>query len=136
MNKDQPFYVGQKAFINKNGEVLILTLPNGWLDFPGGKIQEGEIDFDAAIKREVLEETGLKIEVGEIFHRWSFELGPKHKQAGKRVFLLGFKCNYISGEIKISEEHKGYKWVNINNYQKFRENRGHFKALETYFATS
>ena len=135
MKKVQLFYVGQKAFIDKNGEVLVLTLPNGWIDFPGGKIQEGETDFDTAFKREVQEETGLKIEIGELFHRWYFTFISPHKNAGKKVFLLGFKCKYISGDIKISDEHKGYRWVNKNNYQKLKEDRGHFKALEKYFST-
>jgi 8-oxo-dGTP pyrophosphatase MutT (NUDIX family) len=69
MKKDQVFSVGQKAFIEKNGEILVLILPNGMLDFPGGKIQEGETDLDIAFKREVKEETGLDIEIGQPLYR-------------------------------------------------------------------
>src|SRR3989344_6029294 len=108
---DQVFYVGQKAFIEKNGDVLILILPNGMLDFPGGKIQEGETDLDTAFKREVKEETGLDIEILKPFYRWYFELGPNHPQDGEKVFLIGFKCKYNAGEITISSEHTDYKWV-------------------------
>jgi len=135
MKKDQSFYIGQKAFIERNGEVLVLILPNGWIDFPGGKIQEGETDFDAAFKREVQEETGLTIEIGEFFHRWYFTFDSTHKNAGKKVFLLGFKCAYKKGDVSISNEHIGFKWVNKNNYRKLKENRGHFKALERYFSS-
>lgn len=131
--QDQIFYVGQKAFIDKNGEVLILILPNGFLDFPGGKIQIGETDLDASFRREVMEETGLSVEVCQLFYRWVFEFHSEHPQAGKKVFLVGFKCKYIDGEIQMSSEHKEYRWVNKDNYREFSDGSGHFKALEAYF---
>lgn len=130
---DQVFFVAQKAFIEKNGEVLILFLPNGLLDFPGGKIQEGEPDLDSALRREVKEETGLDIEIGEPVHRWYFELPPQHPHAGKKVFLVGMSCKYLGGDIKVSPEHKLYKWVNRNNYKEFIDAQGHYKVLEAYF---
>ena len=40
--KDALFCVGQKAFIEKDGKVLVLNDPEEGLDFPGGKIQVGE----------------------------------------------------------------------------------------------
>ncbi len=42
MEKDTLFCVGQKAFIEKDGKVLVLFDPIEGLDFPGGKIKEGE----------------------------------------------------------------------------------------------
>lgn len=69
MNTDALFCVGQKAFIEKDGKVLVLHDPGGRLDFPGGKIQEGEAkDAEASslirsLQREVREETGLEIGV-------------------------------------------------------------------------
>lgn len=135
MSQDQIFYVGQKAFISKGGEVLILMLPSGMLDFPGGKIQIGETDLDTSIKREVEEETGLDIEVGEPFHRWCFEFPSNHSKAGHKVFLVGLKCEYKGGTIELSREHTDYKWVNKDNFHELKEDRGHYKALEAYFRT-
>ena len=48
MNNDQLIFVGQKAFIDKDGEILTLTDPNLGVDFPGGKIKEGETDLTEA----------------------------------------------------------------------------------------
>ena len=44
MKNDVLLCVGQKAFIKKDGKVLVLFAsdPGSPLDFPGGKIQEGE----------------------------------------------------------------------------------------------
>ncbi len=104
MPADQIFYVGQKAFIRKGEAVLVLILPNGKLDFPGGKIQVGEDDYDRSLKREVYEETGLDIDIGAPFCRWSFELPAEHPQAGHKVFLVGLKCEYKGGNVEISSD--------------------------------
>jgi 8-oxo-dGTP pyrophosphatase MutT (NUDIX family) len=125
---DQLFYVGQKAFIEKNGEILILKHEKG-LDFPGGKIKENELDFIGELKREVLEETRLEIEVDEPFVVWHTKF-PKN---GHFIYLVGFRCRYISGEIKLSDEHLGYEWVNIQNYESLDDGETYFGALKKYF---
>ena len=135
MNNDQLLFVGQKAFIDKDGEVLTLTDPKLGLDFPGGKIKEGEINLTNALKREVQEETGLEIEVGEAFTTWINEFPPDHRNQGK-VFLVGYLCKFGSGEVTLSNEHSGYKWVNKNNYKELEDGSDYFKALDKYFSLS
>ena len=108
MAEDKQFYVGQKAFIDKEGSVLILNDESEGLDFPGGKIQIGETDFDEALRREVREETALEINIGEPFARWYYEFKPTHRNGGKQVYLVGFRCAYVSGEIKLSDEHNSF----------------------------
>lgn len=132
MTDDKLFFVGQKAFINKNGKILVLMAENG-LDFPGGKIQEGEINFEESLKREVKEETGLEITIEEPFATWS-RIGHKIKHQGKTIFLVGYKCNFKSGEVKISGEHKSFEWVDKLEYKKLDDGGLDFKALEKYFA--
>ncbi|MEJ0021163.1 MAG: NUDIX domain-containing protein [Candidatus Doudnabacteria bacterium] len=134
MPEDKLFFVGQKAFIEKNGEVLILITPVG-LDFPGGKVQEGEKDFVESLKREVREETGLEIEVGSPFATWLFEYPADHKKRpGQQIYLVGYKCKYLSGEVQLSEEHEEYQWVNKDNFTQMNRNpAAYFETLERYF---
>lgn len=133
MAEDQLLFVGQKAFIERNGKLLILNDPYVGLDFPGGKIQEEETDFDEALRREVREETGLEIEIGEPFTRWRYELRTGHRNAGKTLFLVGFRCKYKSGEVKLSNEHDKFQWVTKENYRDLDQANGYFKILENYF---
>lgn len=57
---------GAGIVINENDEVLMVKTHNaGWV-FPGGQVEVGENVIDA-VKREVMEETGVDIEVGEVF---------------------------------------------------------------------
>ena len=84
MKEDALFYIGQKAFIEKDGSILVLKNLNEGLDFPGGKIQIGELDLPEALRREVREETSLEIEVGEPFVVWHVEYPNQHRNAGKK----------------------------------------------------
>ena len=139
MKKDALFCVGQKAFIEKDGQVLILGDPVEGLDFPGGKIQEGEArDGDASsliepLKREVREETGLEIEVLNPFHVWYHEFPKSSRNYGKVVYLVAFKCKYVSGDVKLSDEHDKYQWVNKENYKEVDDGSDFFDVLEKYF---
>lgn len=134
MVNDQLLFVGQKAFIDKDGKILVLTDPQLGVDLPGGKIKEGETDLTRALKREVKEETGLEIEIGEPFTTWMIEFPPDHRNQGK-VFLVGYKCKYISGEATLSDEHTEYKWVNKENFHELPKD-GHFKVVEKYFSNT
>jgi 8-oxo-dGTP diphosphatase len=127
MTPDELFYVGQKAFIEKEGKLLVLFDRDGRLDFPGGKIQEGEFDFDESLKREVLEETGLDIKIGNVFHRYFFT------NKDKKIFVVAIVCSYISGELVLSDEHTRYQWVDYNTYKEIYDNSVDFQALEVYF---
>jgi len=139
MNDDALFCVGQKAFIEKDGKVLILNDPGEGLDFPGGKIQEGEAkDGDASslfrsLQREVREETGLEIKVGKPFVVWYHEFPKNYRNYPKVVYLVGFKCKYVSGEIKLSDEHNKFKWVDKNDYAEVDDGSDYFDALKKYF---
>ncbi len=133
MNDDQLLFVGQKAFIEKDGEILILNDPKLGLDLPGGKIKQGETNLAEALKREVREETSLEIEVEEPFTAWMIEFPPDHRNQGK-VFLVGYKCKYVSGEVVLSHEHIDYKWVNKNNFRELLQDDGHSRAVEKYFS--
>lgn len=52
--------------INYNDEILMVKTHRGGWVFPGGQVEVGENVIDA-VKREVMEETGIDIEVGEVF---------------------------------------------------------------------
>ena len=139
MKKDALFCVGQKAFIEKGGKVLVLFDPVEGLDFPGGKIQEGEAkDGDAqslldALKREVKEETNLEIDIFDPFAVWYHEFPAHHRNAGKVVYLVAFRCEYVSGEVELSNEHNKFKWVDQKSYKDVDDGSDYFGILEKYF---
>ena len=129
MPEDKFFQVGQKAFIDRDGRTLVVFFDGYNLDFPGGRIQEGEQDLTEALRREVREETSLEIEVGDPFTTW---LSGRHGG----VYLVGYRCRYLSGEVTLSEEHVDFRWVDSQSYRDLKDDSTPFAQLEKYFATA
>lgn len=139
MIKDQIFFVGQKALIkNKNNEILVLYDEIIGLDLPGGKVQTGEVDVISSLKREVKEETDLLINVKNPFYTWVFNYPVQKegldKRTGGNLYLVGYDCEFVSGEITLSNEHTGFEWVSKNNYNKLHNKGGHYKIVDYYFS--
>jgi A/G-specific adenine glycosylase len=103
--------------IVQRGEQVLIALrpPSGLLgnlwEFPGGK-KEGHESLVDCCKREVEEETGLRVEVGE---RIAI---VKHTYTHFKITLHAFLCAYRSGEAhpKSSQE---IRWVKIHELEQF-----------------
>ncbi len=84
------------ALIFRGGKLLITQrhakahLGGRW-EFPGGKREAGE-SFEQCLVREIREELGVEIAVGELFEEIS------HTYPEKSVHLKFFICKLISGE--------------------------------------
>ena len=89
------------AIILKDGLILLTRrrpdahLPNLW-EFPGGKVEPGE-SLTAALQREIHEELGINIDVGDEYYTTT------HRYATKSVELHFFKCTIVDGEPRAIE---------------------------------
>ena len=107
---------GAVMFIRKDPEIkyLLLNYPAGHWDFPKGRIEKGETEIETA-RREIKEETDIsKI---KIFEKFKKNIEYHYKAHGKLVektvtFFLAEAFNY---DVKISSEHKDYKWLNYDD---------------------
>lgn len=96
------------AVIIRDGLVLCAqrgqngSLPGLW-EFPGGKIEKGESPA-AALKREITEELGCTVEVGEEITTTS------HEYEFGIVTLTTFFCSLIGGTPR-TNEHAAIAWL-------------------------
>jgi 8-oxo-dGTP diphosphatase len=68
-------------------------------EFPGGKVEPGEDPRDA-LRRELVEELCIEIEVGAI-------LGEGFGRVGeKQIRLTVYGCTWVGGEIELREHHE------------------------------
>jgi len=139
-SKETPVYVGQKAFINKDGKILVLrdrtrlVESQTGLDLPGGRFRWGN-KLSNELKREVKEETGLTIVIGKPFIIWT-NVKTKRRGVKSKLVLIGYFCKYKSGEVKLSDEHDYYEWVDKKSYKKWKDGTEYFEVLEEYFKNS
>ncbi|MCF6140558.1 (deoxy)nucleoside triphosphate pyrophosphohydrolase [Flavobacterium sp. K77] len=91
-------FLGNKILVTQRSEKM--KLPLKW-EFPGGKLEENESEADC-IKREILEEINIEIEVVKQLSNSVYDYGSF------KINLIPFIANYVSGEIILSE-HKDYK---------------------------
>ncbi|MFX0116033.1 MAG: NUDIX hydrolase [Candidatus Hodarchaeota archaeon] len=86
----------------------------GLWSVPGGAIDLGET-VEECLKREVLEETGIEIEVEEFLRYVDVILKEKAtKNIQYHYVVLYFKALYISGELKPSSDAADAQWLTPN----------------------
>lgn len=92
--------------INENDEILMVKSHHGGWVFPGGQVEVGENVIDA-VKREVMEETGVDIEVGELCCISSNTCTYPGYHGVREVptkIILDFICRAKDGNPRPSEE--------------------------------
>jgi 8-oxo-dGTP diphosphatase len=122
------FSLSAKVLIrNNDGRYLLLkrsqksrSNPGKW-EFPGGKVDRGEI-LEPALLREVSEETGLAIALDHVagaaeseFYEW-------------RVAHMIMEAHLESGEVCLSDEHSDFTWVPLDELPKM-DMPEHFRSF-------
>jgi 8-oxo-dGTP diphosphatase len=80
----------------------------GCWEWPGGKLDPGE-DFATGLRREVLEEAGLEIELTALAGATQFEMPTAN------VILLCLEARPMTTSVRLSEEHDDFAWVPLDD---------------------
>ena len=125
---EKVFKIAAHGLLKKGNRYLVLLrsdtdgyMPGYW-DLPGGAINFGE-DTYAALRREFIEETGLKISIGQILLAYGYMSGQWRHQ-----FQLVFSCINPKGKVRLSRDHTEYRWVTLKEMGKLKK-IAYFSAL-------
>lgn len=105
---------------NAQEQVLFLrrhpddSFGNLW-DIPGGGIEPGEQPSAAAV-REVLEESGLRVQKGKLLT--SIACGDPENKKWTVFLLYTFTYNGELAHVSIDESHTEYRWLTLERAQK------------------
>jgi len=111
--------------VEGNIHYLLLHYPSGHWEFPKGHI-EGKESEEETVVREVREETGLtdiqiipgfKKYIKYFFRQYKEKVAEADKKNGKVPWIFKLVVFFVAETktegVKISEEHKGYTWLPI-----------------------
>lgn len=114
-----------KGLLIKDGRILLVREAATYRDgtnigvysLPGGRIDAGE-PFAIGLRREVAEETGLEVVVGEPL--FVGEWFPNIRGARHQIVAIFFVCQVVSGRVRLSDEHDAHVWVGPDQIDKYK----------------
>jgi len=129
---DRP-YVGVGAVIVAEGKVLIVKrkydpLAGQW-SLPGGGVELGET-LEDSIRREMLEETGLEIEVGPVIEVFDRITRDEQGEVRYHFVLVDYLCWPIGGELVAGSDVADAKFVDPSELPQFNLTRKANEVIE------
>ena len=107
-----------QAWIERDGRFLALRRAGepkqGEWNMPGGFVEQGESGPEA-IAREVLEETGLEVEAGEVIGIFASSYGDG--EDAQPIFDVAYRCRIVRGEeLEVSDESLEAGWFALEEF--------------------
>lgn len=106
--------VGVGAIIMRHGEVLLVRRANpplqGEWSLPGGALEVGET-LHHGLAREVLEETGLEVEVGPLIEVLDSIFPDGHGRTQYHYVLIDYLCHLRAGTALAASDATELRWA-------------------------
>lgn len=99
---------------------------------PGGKVRPGEPLKEAAA-REILEETGVAIRVGDLAYQFEFIERDEEGVLRYHYVVLDYFADYLNGEPRAGDDAAAARWVAFDELDSLPLNASTRKALEQLY---
>jgi len=99
---------------------------------PGGKVRPGE-NLHAAVEREIMEETGISIRVGELAYQFEFIERDAAGALQYHYVVLDYYADYLDGVPRAGDDAAEARWVAFDELENLPLNASTKKALHELF---
>ena len=121
------FKTTTKGMVVKDGQIFMVKDQRGNWEFPGGRIDDGELPEDT-LYREFAEEIGVTdLTVGKLIYEFEFESERDGQNFHFKV--LCYECEADLENIKISDEHQEFRWIALQDVDNTQMRNGYREAI-------
>src|SRR5260370_29429794 len=105
--------LGVGALIFRRGSILLVERGReplkGYWSLPGGLVEPGEL-LEAALEREMLEETGLRVRCTRQFEVFQRIMRDARGRAEYHYVLIDYLCKVVGGELSAGDDVAAVRW--------------------------
>ncbi len=127
---------GVGALIIRRNSILLIQRARsplkGYWSLPGGLIETGE-SIEAALRREVLEETGLLARPKKMFEIFERIILDQQGRAEYHYILHDYLCTVVGGELKAGDDAGRVAWVPRAKLKTLQLTEGTLEVIERAF---
>jgi mutator protein MutT len=104
----------------------------GYWSLPGGLLETGET-LEEAVRREVQEETGLRVEIERFFEIFERIIRDQRRRAEYHYLLVDYICRVVGGKLRPSSDVSDAAWVTRARLGEYRVTEGTRAVIERAF---
>ncbi len=109
--------LGVGAVVFRGDEVLLIERGReplrGWWTLPGGLVEAGE-RLENAVRREVMEETGLRVTPRSIAAVFERIMPDEDGRTEFHYVIVDYLCEYVSGSLRAASDVANAEWVPLD----------------------
>jgi ADP-ribose pyrophosphatase YjhB (NUDIX family) len=128
--------LGVGALILRGSEILLIERGReplkGLWSLPGGAVETGETLADA-VRREVLEETGLEVETGAVVEIFERILSDDDGRARHHYVLIDYLCRAVGGDLRAGDDASQVQWIKREHLTSYSLTAGTLPVIEKAF---
>jgi 8-oxo-dGTP diphosphatase len=129
--------VGVGGVVIRDGRALLIKrgsapLKDQW-SIPGGTLELGE-SIQEGVRRELLEETGIEVRVGELIEVFDRIFRDDAGKIQYHFVIVDFLCEAISGEARAASDVTDVAWVNEEDLWNYKLTEVATRVIRKAFA--
>jgi 8-oxo-dGTP diphosphatase len=125
--------LGVGALIFQGDSVLLVQRGKeplkGFWSLPGGAVEAGEL-VEEALRREVLEETGLTVRIARFAEIFERIMPDAAGQIEYHYVLLDYVCEVTGGALRAGSDSADARWVNLESLSELEITSGTREVIE------